>query len=874
VLSKPIGWTGDAPEWHLVMLQDASGWFPFAWRLGIALALTLLSLVLFASLYSFGRNRYSRMLADERIRTLNLVVEQSPASIVMVDTGGVIDYVNPRFTEVSGYTREEVVGRRLADLGIASIDPDSYRQIWEQALRGAEWHGEMECVRKDGRQYWDMMSVFPIKKDAGQVSSVVFASEDLTERKRMESELIEAKLEAEGANQAKSDFLANMSHEIRTPMNAVIGLTHLALGTELNPKQRDYLQKAHGSAQNLLGIINDILDFSKVEAGKLEMENIAFDLRDVLDHLSQVASVRADENGLEFVIECSPDVPVNLEGDPLRLGQVLLNLVNNAIKFTHEGSVTVTAGAVGREHDRVVLCFEVVDTGIGMTEEKRSKLFRAFSQGDSSTSRKYGGTGLGLSICKKLVEMMGGEIGVESEEDKGSRFFFTAGFGIASSPVEPRRQSTECAEQASAGGLRGAHLLLVEDNSINQQVARELLEQFGVRVSLAADGRQAVKAVSQHSFDGVLMDIQMPVMDGYEATREIRSNERFRNLPIIAMTANAMVGDQEAAIAAGMNGYVPKPIDPLVLHETLIKWIQVQEPSAVVEQPASANTDNVSVPEIENLPGIDVSAGLQRVGGNRGLFHKLLVEFYQDHCNDVNAIGDALDGGSVDTAQRLAHTIKGVAATIGAQQLHLAAKELETAIRESREDRYADLIVELQMVMDPVLGGLSVLSSSDETVARQQKAAPDSKQFDATMDGLKVLLEEMDPDAEDKVAELTALAGEWVDGNLLARLSRQVSGFEFDEALETLSELQMNLPDQPGFDSLCLDDIAPLVEQLETLLDEMDPDAEEKLVELSTRVTGQVDAQLLTELSRQVSGFDFDQALETLARLKAALEKA
>ncbi len=868
---RPIGWTGKALEWDLVLFQDASGWFPLSWLLAIVSAIVLLATICFALLYSFARNRYRRMLADEKIRTLNLVVEQSPASIVIMNTDGVIDYVNPRFTEVSGYRREEVIGRHISDLGLLEIAPDSYRQMWQQILGGSEWHGEVECVRKDGGHYWDMMSVFPIRQDTGQVNSVVVASEDISERKRMESELLQAKQESEDANRAKSDFLANMSHEIRTPMNAVIGLTHLALGTGLTAIQRDYLEKVHGSAQNLLGIINDILDFSKVEAGKLDMEMVDFNLQDVLDNLSQVIGIKAEQAGLDFVIGYPPEVPVDLQGDPMRLGQILLNLVNNAIKFTHDGSVTVRVSETGREEGRVMLYFEVVDTGIGMNEKQRSKLFNAFSQGDSSTSRKYGGTGLGLSICKKLVGMMGGEIGVESEAGEGSRFYFTAGFGLAASPVPRRRERVAMAGRETAGDLRGARLLLVEDNKINQQVAQELLQQLGIQVSVAADGQAAVEAVAKGSFDGVLMDIQMPVLDGYEATREIRKDERFRELPIIAMTANAMVSDQKAAIDAGMNAHIPKPIDPEELYGTLKQWIQVSSPPATEEAVEEAGLKNVFVSLPDSLPGIDIAAGLQRVGGNPDLFRKLLVEFYQDHCGDVGAIRDALDGGARETAQRLAHTIKGVAATIGAGQLHLAAKEMESAIRDGQQDRYANLIVELQMVMDPVLEGLSGLSVADETESSQPLSTASHEEVTAVIESLKELLEEMDPDAGEKLAELAALGGGRIDAGLMEKLSQQVNGFEFDEALETLAELQTAFANQPVVEPVRFEELAVLVEELQTLLDEMDPDAEEKLAELSARISGQVDGRLLKDLSRQVSGFEFEQAIDTLARLKATL---
>ena len=877
--------------------------------------------------------------SENRFRSL---FENSPIAYQSLDENGCYLDINEELMELLGYTREEILGKQSGDFWTSetqSVFPARFNEFKNNGKVAAE----LAMVKKDGTTITVLLNGRIQYDEDGKFLRTHCILHNISERKQMEEELKIAKERAEDATQAKSDFLANMSHEIRTPMNAIIGMSYLALRTDLNPKQHDYLKKIDISAKSLLSIINDILDFSKIEAGKLDIEVIDFDLNEVLVNLSNLISLKAHEKGLELVFAVDPEIPETLQGDPLRLGQILLNLTGNAIKFTEKGEIVVSVKPVKVVADYAVLHFSVKDTGIGLTEAQRSKLFQSFEQADTSITRKYGGTGLGLIISKKLTEMMGGKIDVKSEYGKGTTFFFTArferqkevktksriipeklqgfrvlvvdnsqtvrkmfkkylekfGFHVRTVPsgnqaVDEIKKALQDAQkpydlvfmdwkmpgmdgiktakriqndpdiiqrpeiiittgydaadvmnQAHEIGLdkfllkpfsqsqlfdiamdalglsveqkaveargtedrpekfdaiRGARILLVEDNEINQQVAVELLQDEGFFMDVADNGKIAVEKVNDslkdEAYDVVLMDLQMPVMDGYTSTKEIRKDSRFKDLPIIAMTADAMSGVRDKVLDVGMNDYVTKPINPDELFSTLVKWIKPSVRDQVSWKRETVSDQKPKQYEVgipDALPGIEIKAALDRVAGNQSLFRKLLTKFCANHGNAVDEIVETLESGDRKTAIRLTHTLKGISGTIGAWELHEAVRELEAAIKDQKEE-FNDLLERVSGSLKLVISGIVSLDES-QAEERPEGAGEtvDISMLIPLLDELKKLLEEDDMDAVRKLDQIKkVLKGSAVIDELNS-MEQSLGNYDSEKALEELAKVVKKL---------------------------------------------------------------------------------
>jgi two-component system sensor histidine kinase/response regulator len=840
---------------------------------------------------------------------------------------------NRALQEMLGYSEKEL-GRletwdEITHPDERALDAKRYAELVQGIREKDEW--EQRLIRRDGRLVVTSVRFSLLRDAAGSPQYVAALQEDITERKRLEDELLTAKEIAEAATRAKSDFLANMSHEIRTPMNAIVGMTHLALRTDLTPKQRDYLTKTRAASQALLGVINDILDFSKIEAGKLDMEEVNFRLEEVLGNVSSVVSQKAHDKNLEFVIATQQDLPPNLVGDPLRLGQILINLVNNAVKFTERGEIVVTVAPAERVLDRVNLKFAVRDSGIGMTPEQTARLFQAFSQADSSTTRKYGGTGLGLSISKKLVEMMDGNIWVESNYGVGSAFHFTAWFSVGSGEakrrvlipdiagmrvlvVDDNQQAREiltdslkdlalkakstCSgedairelmsadaedpyrlvmmdwQMSGMNGLEasriiklggrlkhiprlvmvtafgrddiraqaedigidgyllkpftpstlfdtlvelfgvvdpenepspasgavatshdatGVRVLLVEDNEVNQQVATELLESAGASVVIANHGGEALRILTGGEqpppFDVVFMDLQMPEMDGFTATRLLRALPQLQGLPIIAMTAHALVEERQRCLEVGMNDHVSKPIDPDALFATLMRWAKPRQARA-----ASAQERPVERANEETLPaieGVDVAGGLRRVAGNKRLYRDLLGQFATKQADASSRIMTAIESGNNKLAERTVHTIKGVAGNIGLGQVFTTAEMLERAIRDETAmvpalleefTRVLNLQVQaIQQAMRDVTPG--------QPPEEKKGIAFDVHAASTAIARLKALLESGDGDALDAFLAVEDILVGRVEKSRLEALGAAINEFDFEGARVKLDEI-------------------------------------------------------------------------------------
>lgn len=881
---------------------------------------------------------------EDQLAFQQALVDAIPIPLFHKDSDGRYLGFNRAYEEAFGIRREAFVGKTVLEAGFLTEADRAAFDADVRAIRGGgpPIHKEVDLTYADGETHHTLFWMHGFQRPDGSPGGSIATLVDITDRQRAERELRRAKELAEETTALKSNFLANMSHEIRTPMNAIIGMSHLALKSGLTPRQADYVSKIQQAGQHLLGVINDILDFSRIEAGKLIVEKQPFMLDRVLEGMADVVGYKAGVKGLELVLDVAADVPPSLVGDALRLGQILINFANNAIKFTERGEIHVRVRVLESQGRRVLLRFEVRDTGIGMAPEQMGRLFQSFQQADASTTRRFGGSGLGLAICKNLAELMGGEVGAESTVGEGSTFWATLPLECADAappglPLPPAlrngrvlivddnqtaamvlsemlramgfeaaesysgAQALEMLRDAARSGqpyglllidwrmpgmdgielarrihelgldqapqmlmvtaygrdevmraardqgietvlvkpvsasvlydtlaqplahgwlpahahlakpgdeqpppqLRGASVLLVEDNELNQLVAVELLRDAGFIVDVAAHGQAALDSVARNDYDVVLMDMQMPVMDGETATRRLRADPHHAQLPIIAMTANAMEADRQRCFDAGMNDHVSKPIEPGALWRALARWVRPRQgigmavPGVPAETwPARNGPAEVALPLPADLPGLDTAVGLQRALGRPALYTDLLCRFLEGQRGVAGTLDTALRTGDHGAAERLAHTLKSVAANIGAQPLSHAAHLLEQALRAGPQDDAVP--VHAQAVgerLSALLHGLEAWrrSAGDPPLPGSAAAAggdpePSAEAIQGAVERLCALLRSDDPAAVDCLQQQAALLRR-VLGADFDVAQAHIRGFDFEQALAIVEPL-------------------------------------------------------------------------------------
>ncbi len=899
--------------------------------------------------------------AESELRKLWLAVEQSPNSIVITNLNADIEYVNRRFSEVTGYQRDDVIGKNPRILQSGHTSQAVYDAMWDTLTQGKSWSGELVNRRKDGSEYVEWAQITPVRQPDGKITHYLAIKEDITEKKRVAQELesyrhhledlvaartrelVQARQAAEAATLAKSQFLANMSHEIRTPMNAILGMLYLALKQELPAGLHNHLSKAQSAAHSLLGIINDILDFSKIEAGKLEFEATEFALDGVLEQITDAIGLQAEQKGVEFLIRYDVNIPNMLLGDPLRLKQILLNLCGNALKFTERGEVELGFRLLGKKEDVATIQISVRDTGIGMDRELQGRLFQKFTQADQSTTRRFGGTGLGLAISKHLVEMMGGRIWIEdSQSGKGTTMcctiqlpvslqaeahrhelylqtgpllrglrvlvvddnevsreilaemlgYFQLEVSVATGglaairqleaaadrpfdlvlmdwrmpgmngdeatlrihansaiarqpkvvmvtaygredvmllarqagvdgflvkpvspsalldtilsvlgrgrlPDQPAHSTASAGRPAAAPNFSGCLVLLVEDNAINREFAIELLRSVDIQADQAMDGEEALRMVQQQRYDCVLMDIQMPVMDGLEASRQIRAlaqqtgDDYYARLPIIAMTALAMASDTEHSLAAGMNDHISKPVEPERLFACLRKWLPSKAAGDATPSSAASPRTGPCSADLLALQSLQVGEGLRRIGGKEAAYRKQLKRFREHYADAVSELRRLLQANQLPAAENYCHALKGVAGNLGANKLYESVTQIDSLLKRQQIPENAD-IDRLQELLGQVIDDIDSLA---EQPLPEPPAGTRRSQAEilAIIHALAAVLETDLGAAEALMAELRLAAAGGQFESEVNQIAAQVDAFNIDQALILLAGLQQRL---------------------------------------------------------------------------------